>query len=57
MASVYVVFFDIGSRKILYFERRCEKAGGMGFRNYWFGPVKRAVKDLPSLYQKAKAAK
>ena len=56
-ACLYVVFFDIASRKVVYSERRCEKARGAGFRNYWFGPVKRVVNDLPGLYQKAKADK
>ena len=56
-ACLYAVFFDIASRKVVYSERRCEKASGAGFRNYWFGPVKHVVKDLPDLYQKAKTAK
>ena len=49
---LYVVFFDIGSRKVLYSERLCEKAGGMGFRNFWFRPVKAAVGKLPKMYKK-----
>jgi hypothetical protein len=51
---LYVVFFDISSRKVVYSERLCEKASGAGFRNYWFGPVKHAVSKLPDLYQKAR---
>jgi hypothetical protein len=53
----YVVFFDISSRKVISSNRLCEKAGGMGFRNYWFRPVKDAVKKLPKLYREAKATK
>jgi hypothetical protein len=49
---LYVVFFDIASRKVLYSERLCERAGGMGFRNYWFRPVKTAVGKLPKMYRK-----
>ena len=56
-ACLYVVFFDIASRKIMYSERRCEKAGGGGFRNYWFGPIKHVVKELPDMYKKAKISK
>lgn len=52
---LYVVFFDIASRKVVYSERLCDKAGGTGFRNYWFNPVKHVVKRLPVLYQKAKS--
>jgi hypothetical protein len=52
---LYVVFFDIGSRKVLYSERLCETAAGMGFRNYWFRPVKTAVAKLPGMYRKARS--
>jgi hypothetical protein len=52
---LYVVFFDIASRKVVYSERLCEKAGGMGFRNYWFRPVKAAVEKLPKMYKKVSA--
>jgi hypothetical protein len=54
---MYVVFFDISSRKIISSNRLCEKAGGMGFRNYWFRPIKDAVKKLPKMYKEAKASK
>jgi hypothetical protein len=54
---IYVVFFDIDSRRVLYSERLCEKAGGFGFRNYWFSPVKSAVRKLPGMYQQAKLKK
>jgi hypothetical protein len=50
---LYVVFFDISSRKVVYSERLCEKANGAGFRNYWFNPIKLAVGKLPRMYQKA----
>jgi hypothetical protein len=56
-ACLYVVFFDIASRKVVYSERVCSQAGGMGFRNFWFRPVKTAVTKLPKMYQTAKAGK
>lgn len=49
---LYVVFFDLSSRKVLYSERLCEKAAGIGFRNFWFRPVKAAVEKLPKMYKK-----
>jgi hypothetical protein len=52
---IYVVFFDISSRKVLKCERVSEKAFGFGFRNYWFRPVKEAAKKLPPMYQTVKA--
>ena len=52
---LYVVFFDIASRKVVVSERVCADAGGMGFRNYWFRPVKTAVDKLPKMYRQAKS--
>lgn len=52
---IYVVFFDVASRKVISSQRLCEKAGGMGFRNYWFRPIKDAVKKLPKMYKEVKA--
>ena len=52
---LYVVFFDLSSRKVLRSERLCEKAGGFGFRNFWFRPIKEAVKKLPKMYKDVKA--
>jgi hypothetical protein len=54
---LYVVFFEVSSRKVISSTRLCEKAGGMGFRNYWFRPIKDAVKKLPKMYKEAKAGK
>ena len=54
-ACLQVVFFDVASRKVIRSERVCHKAGGIGFRNYWFRPVKDTVKQLPNMYQNAKA--
>jgi hypothetical protein len=47
-ASLFIVLFDWTSREILYLKRDCFRAGGIGFRNYWFRPVKEAVRQLPS---------
>jgi hypothetical protein len=55
MVCVHVVFFDVASRKVVRSERVCGKAGGIGFRNFWFRPVKDTVKQLPKMYQDAKA--
>lgn len=43
----YVTFFDIDTRDVLSSERRCGAAGGIGFRNYWFGTVKDVIAKLP----------
>ena len=57
VGCLYVVFFDIGSRKVLHSERIVAPAGGYGFRNYWFRPIKTAVEKLPKIYKTVKAAK
>jgi hypothetical protein len=51
---LYAVFFDVSSRKVLYSERYVEKAGGAGFRNYWFKPIKGTVEKLPKAYKTVK---
>jgi len=47
--ALYVVFFDVATRQILRSERRIYKAGGFGFRNYWFRVPKSAVADLKKM--------
>jgi hypothetical protein len=44
--AVHVVYFDVVSRQILASERRVGKAGGFGFRNFWFGVIKRVADEL-----------
>lgn len=44
--AVYVVCFDIASREVIASERRVCKAGGAGFRNYWFRVIKDAEPAL-----------
>jgi hypothetical protein len=38
--AVYVVFFDARTREVLSCERHIGRAGGNGFRNYWFRVIK-----------------
>ena len=53
---LYVVFFDLKSRNVLYSERVCNEAAGAGFRNFWFKPIKVVIeKQLAGMYKKAKA--
>ena len=44
--SIYIVFFDIEKRTVIVCDRYIGKAGGFGFRNYWFGVVKQVDKKL-----------
>lgn len=57
MGCLYVVYFDIATRKVLLSERIVTAAGGAGFRNYWFKPIKTAVIGLPKQYKTIKTAK
>lgn len=40
--AVYVVYFDIASREVLFTQRKVSKPTGFGFRNYWFRVIKDA---------------
>jgi len=46
MSSVYVVFFDIATRKVLLAERMEGKAMGVGIRNYWAGSIKNILDQI-----------
>lgn len=43
---LYRIWFDVGTREIIDSQRGCYKVGGIGFRNYWFTPIKIAVKKM-----------
>jgi len=45
-AYIDTVWFDIETREVLDVQSDWYKAGGFGFRNYWFSPVKRAIKEI-----------
>lgn len=55
-SCLYVIYFEISSRKVLYSERVIAKGGGIGFRNFWFNPIKTAVGNLSKMYKKAEKA-
>lgn len=46
MASLYVVFFDIATKKVLVCEKMTGKAMGVGMRNYWAGAIKAILKQI-----------
>jgi len=54
---LYVVYFDVPTRKVLSSERVVAPAGGAGFRNYWFKPIKTAVNGLPKKYKQITSKK
>ena len=43
---VHIVFFDVATREVIFAERQVHEPGGFGFRNYWFGVIKRADATL-----------
>lgn len=45
-ASYWATFVDMKSNKVLYAKRITGKAGGFGFRNYWLGSIKSALKTM-----------
>jgi len=40
IGAVYVVYFDVETRKVLKSKREINGAGGFGFRNFWFRVIK-----------------
>jgi hypothetical protein len=46
MASVYVTFFDIATKKVLVCGFMEGKVAGVGIRNYWAGAIKSIIKQL-----------
>lgn len=44
--AVYVVYFDIATRAVISAERKIGWATGNGFRNYWFGVIKKVDSEL-----------
>ena len=53
---LYIVYFDISTRKVLYSERAIAGAHGGTFRNFWFRPIKFAVLKLPKTFKTAQKA-
>lgn len=49
-SAIYIVYFDLSTREVLSSERGIYNASGWGFRNYWFGSIKRAEGDLVSQF-------
>jgi hypothetical protein len=47
-ADVYVVFFDIASKKVLLSEKVVGKPVGIGMRNYWAGAINHILKQAGS---------
>jgi hypothetical protein len=48
--AVYVVLFDIDSRRLISVKREINRTtSGANFRNFWFGPIKDADKSLHRL--------
>lgn len=43
-ACGWVVFYDLGDKELHHAERFCHDAAGIGFRNYWFRPIKTFLK-------------
>lgn len=48
MANMYVVVFDIATKKVLISEKVDAAPKGIGLRNFWAGAVKEALKQIGS---------
>ena len=45
-ATLFVVFFDIATKKVLVCEKMSGKAMGVGMRNYWAGAIKAILRQI-----------
>ena len=45
-ASIYVTFFDIATKKVLFREHMYGKAGGIGLRNFWAKTIFNILKQI-----------
>ncbi|BDS09867.1 hypothetical protein [Aureispira anguillae] len=43
---IYVVLFDVNSKKVLFAEPMSGAAGGLGFRNYWARTIYNVLEDI-----------
>lgn len=49
---VWVTFFNISTKKVLFTEKATQKAGGFGLRNYWARPFYDVIKNIKSTWYK-----
>ena len=45
-ASIYVTFFDIATKKVLFTEHMTGEPGGFGLRNYWARTIKEILDQI-----------
>ncbi len=45
-ACLYTTFVDLRTHAVIDSQHGCYPAGGFGFRNYWFAPIKAALAEL-----------
>ena len=46
LATVYVTFFNVATKKVMFCEKEDGKPGGMGMKNYWAGAIKNILKNI-----------
>ena len=52
-AQFTMVFFDMGTRKVLHTERLQGKPGGFGLQNFWAGALVNVLKQIETTYAPA----
>ena len=53
-STIYVVFFDIATKEILWGRKYTHEAKGFGFRNYWAYPIYSTIKASGNMFRKEK---
>jgi hypothetical protein len=52
MGTIYVVFFDMGTKKTVLVKKMEEKAAGFGLKNYWARVILNTIEDSGSQFGK-----
>ena len=52
LGTIYVVLFDMGTKKILVNKKMEEKPGGFGLKNYWAKAILGAIESSQSYFSK-----
>lgn len=53
VAAIWVTFFDISTKNVVFTEKTYGKPRGFGLRNYWANTFEEIIKDINSSYYKS----
>ena len=48
---MWITFFDIATKNVLFTQRMCGESGGIGFRNYWARTIYNVLKEAENNFE------